>query len=138
MSFDEWSNGGMDIDRVSWLDPALLSLGFLIVLTCLTLSQLIREHPLDFIRSQGHGLVFWLIRKVLIFAAFQELVLGFWVVGWLWLIIVPALILVAAVLAKVCMISLRPGLMVRIASIIGILIGSWAQSPLLKAWGLLP
>ena len=124
----------MDIDRVSWLDPALLSLGFFIVLTCFMLSQFIREHPLDFIRSQGHGLVFWLIRKVLLFAMFEDLVLGFWVVGWLWLIIAPALLLVAAVLTNVCMSSLRPGRIIRIASIIGILIGSWAQSPLLKAW----
>lgn len=138
MLIDKWSTLVMHIDRITWLDPALASLGFLLILTSITLSQHIREHPLDFVRSQGHGWVFGLIRKVLVLAILRDLVLGFWIVGWLWLIIAPVMMLVAAVLTNLCMSSLRPGRIVRIASIVGIAIGSWAQSPLLKDWGILP
>ncbi|NBW76476.1 MAG: hypothetical protein EBR34_11850 [Sphingomonadaceae bacterium] len=138
MSVDEWSNDFMYTDRVSWIDPALLSFGFLLVLTCLTLSQFIREHSQEYIRRQGRGWAFWTIRKVLVVGMLRDLALGFWIVGWPWLIIAPLMMLLAVALTNLCMSSGRPGLIVRIAGVVGISLTSWAEAPLLKAWGVLP
>jgi len=131
-------NTGMYQDAAIWLDPAVFALGVLFVATALSLSQTIRENPNILLRNQGGSLLFWLARKVLSFQFIAGLVLGFWIVGWWWIVILGVIWACSAVLTNIAQLFIWQRGVTYFLGLIGLFLTSWGQSPLLKNWGVMP
>ena len=129
----------MQIDSASWLDPLVFSTGFCFATAGLTLTQFFLDDYFDG-SPQGYlrlvrPLVFFMIRKVTVVALLLGAVLGFWIVGWWWIAIGALVAVIAVNIINVWNRSLGT---VYFLCFVGLSMMAWAQSPVLKQWGVLP
>ena len=132
----------MQIDSASWLDPLVFSTGFCFATAGLTLTQFFLD---DYLGGSPQGyqrfvrpLVFFMIRKITVFALLLGVVLGFWIVGWWWTAIGALVALIAAVAVNIINVWNRSLGPVYFLCFVGLSMMTWAQSPVLKQWGVLP
>ncbi|MBX9643116.1 MAG: hypothetical protein K2W91_03325 [Novosphingobium sp.] len=127
-------------DVATWLDPAVFSIGFCFAAAGITLTQIFRD---DIAAGSPVGLqestsfIFGMTRKVTAMQIACGVILGFWIVGWWWIVLGLTMVILGAVIVNVVMIRNRAlwPVYALCASGVGLMI--WAQSPLLRYWGIL-
>ena len=131
----------MQSDAATWLDSAVFSIGFCLATAGITLTQLFRD---DFLAGSpkrlevSTSIAFWMTRKVTGILVFASMILGFWIVGWWWIAVGIGMAFLGAVIVNVTMVWNRALWPIYSLCISGVVLISWAQSPLLKFWGIYP
>ena len=78
-------------DAGSWIDPDIFSVGFALAFSGVMLSQWICDYVDADARMElqrrPNSVIFGLTRKVTALAIIIAAVLGFWIVGWWWIIV---------------------------------------------------
>ncbi|MBE5074249.1 hypothetical protein IM511_08010 [Erythrobacteraceae bacterium E2-1 Yellow Sea] len=126
----------MIIEGENWADPYIFTVGLFLTMMGLVLTQVVRDSPK--LNSGTAFFPFGLTRKMGAFEVFGGSILGFWIVGWVWLLALPFLWIASPIAARLFpKSSTLPRTSIAI-TLIGLICAIWAQSPLLKAWGLMP
>ena len=126
----------MNSDAGSPFDPYLFVVGFGLLAAGLVLSQFHRDQGL--LLKPLAGLAFNLVRKMAGLSVLLSLITGFWIVGWVWIFWAAMLGFLAPGLLQQFQSSRRLAGVAVLLCLSGMSLMSWAQSPLLRAWGVIP
>lgn len=123
-------------DSGVWLDPYLMSAGYLALSFSILLSQKIRDGV--FPSALGNASLFWFARKVGVLGFLLSTILGFFVIGRIWIIICLVTWISSNFISANIKFLENPTQLYYLILSLGLLLCSWAQSPTVAPWGIWP